>query len=100
MSEIVYVLTNPAIPDLVKVLRTTNLEERVRSLSSHSGYPFLLRKYACVVNDSSKVEKDIHGGFGDHRVNPRRKFAIDLSEGTLGAFEGEELRKSNGWMIG
>lgn len=75
MSEIVYILTNPVIPDLVKVGRTTNLEERVRSLSSHSGVPVPFEVYyACVVNDSSKVEKHIHDGFGDHRVNPRREF--------------------------
>ena len=75
MSEIVYILTNPVIPDLVKVGRTTNLEERVRSLSAHSGVPVPFEVYyACVVNDSSKVEKHIHDGFGDHRVNPRREF--------------------------
>ena len=75
MSEIVYILTNPVIPDLVKVGRTTNLEERVRSLSSHSGVPVPFEVYyACVVNDSSNVEKHIHDGFGDHRVNPRREF--------------------------
>ena len=75
MSEIVYILTNPVIPDLVKVGRTTNLEERVRSLSSHSGVPVPFEVYyACVVHDSSKVEKHIHDGFGDHRVNPRREF--------------------------
>ena len=75
MQEIVYILTNPVIPDLIKVGRTTNLEERVRSLSSHSGVPVPFEVYyACVVNDSAKVEKHIHDGFGDHRVNPRREF--------------------------
>ncbi|MDB2668780.1 GIY-YIG nuclease family protein [Alphaproteobacteria bacterium] len=39
MSEFVYILTNPTIPDLVKIGRTTNLEERLRSLSSHTGVP-------------------------------------------------------------
>jgi hypothetical protein len=75
MSEIVYILTNPVIPDLVKVGRTNSLEERVRSLSAHSGVPVPFEVYyACVVKDSVKVEKHIHEGFGDHRVNPKREF--------------------------
>jgi hypothetical protein len=75
MTEIVYILTNPVIPDLVKVGRTNNLEERVRSLSAHSGVPVPFEVYyACVVRDSVKVEKHIHEGFGDHRVNPKREF--------------------------
>lgn len=75
MTEIVYILTNPVIPDLVKVGWTTNLEERVRQLSSHSGVPVPFEVYyACKVSDAAKVEKCIHDGFGDHRVNPRREF--------------------------
>ncbi len=75
MNEIVYILTNPVIPDLVKIGTTTNLEERVRHLSSHSGVPVPFEVYyACVVSDSSKVEKRIHDAFGDHRVNSKREF--------------------------
>lgn len=75
MKEIIYILTNPAIPELVKIGRTSNLEERVRSLSSHSGVPVPFEVYyACLVEDSIKVEKHLHDGFGDHRVNPRREF--------------------------
>lgn len=75
MNEIVYILTNPVIPDLVKIGKTTNLEERVRSLSSHTGVPVPFEVYyACVVSDSLKVEKHLHDGFGDHRVNQKREF--------------------------
>lgn len=75
MSEIIYILTNPVIPDLIKIGRTINLEERVRSLSSHSGVPVPFEVYyACVVSNSIKVEKHLHDGFGDHRVNPKREF--------------------------
>lgn len=75
MTEIIYVLTNPVIPDLIKIGRTTNLEERVRSLSSHSGVPVPFEVYyAGIVSDSSKVEKRLHDGFGDHRINPKREF--------------------------
>ena len=48
MAEIVYLLTNPVMPDLVKIGRTTNLEERLRSLSTHSGVPVPFEVfYAC-----------------------------------------------------
>ena len=75
MTEIVYIVTNPVNPELVKVGRTNNLEERVRSLSAHSGVPVPFEVYyACTVKDSVKVERHIHEGFGDHRVNPKREF--------------------------
>ena len=75
MTEIVYILTNPVFPDLVKIGRTTNLEERVRSLSSQTGVPVPFEVYySCTVDDSKKVEKHLHDGFGDHRINPRREF--------------------------
>jgi hypothetical protein len=51
MSEIVYLLTNPVIEGLVKIARTTSLEDRVRSLSVHSGVPVPFDVfYACRVN--------------------------------------------------
>ncbi len=75
MNEIVYILTNPAIPDLIKIGRTANLEDRLRNLSSHSGVPVPFEVfYACQVEDAVKVERHIHEGFGDHRVNPKREF--------------------------
>ena len=39
MNEFVYLLINPSIPDLVTIGRTKNLEQRMRSLSSHSSVP-------------------------------------------------------------
>jgi hypothetical protein len=75
MTDIVYILTNPVIPDLIKIGRTTNLEERLRSLSSHSGVPVPFEcYYACEVSDSQDVERRLHGAFGDHRINPKREF--------------------------
>ena len=75
MTEIVYILTNPTIPDLVKIGRTTNLEERIKTLSSHSGIPVPFECYfGCEVEDGQDVERRLHFGFGDHRVNPKREF--------------------------
>lgn len=75
MTEIVYLLTNPTMPDLVKIGRTTDLEARLRQLSTHSGVPVPFECfYACEVSDSVKVERALHDAFGDHRINPKREF--------------------------
>lgn len=93
MNEIVYILTNPVIPDLVKIGKTTNLEERVRSLSSHSGVPVPFEVYyACEVSNSAKVEKHLHDGFGDHRVNQKREFFRINPERVLSILKLVEVR--------
>jgi len=75
MTEIVYILTNPVLPDLIKIGKTANLEERLRSLSSHAGVPVPFEcYYACEVADSRDVERRLHGAFRDHRINPKREF--------------------------
>jgi hypothetical protein len=75
VPEIVYLLTNPTMPDLVKIGRTTDLESRLRSLSTHTGVPVPFECfYACEVADSVKVERALHDAFGDHRINPKREF--------------------------
>lgn len=75
MPEIVYLLTNPTMPGLVKIGRTTDLESRLRDLSRNSGVPVPFECfYACEVANSTKVEKALHDAFGDHRINPRREF--------------------------
>jgi hypothetical protein len=93
MPEIVYLLTNPVMPDLVKIGRTTNLEERLRSLSTHSGVPVPFEVfYACEVSDSARVERQIHEGFGDHRINPKREFFRINPERILAILKLVELR--------
>ncbi|SHN90827.1 hypothetical protein BHECKSOX_987 [Bathymodiolus heckerae thiotrophic gill symbiont] len=74
MSNIVYVLTNPSIPDIVKIGMTTDLTTRMRSLYN-SSVPVPFECYfACTVEDMSFVERQLHDGFDDFRVNPKREF--------------------------
>jgi len=93
MSGYIYLLTNPTIPDLVKIGKTTNLEERVKQLSSHSGVPVPFEVYySCEVSDPHKVEKHLHDGFGDHRVNPKREFFRINPERVVSILKLVELR--------
>lgn len=75
MGEIVYVLTNEAMPGLVKIGCTqSDLAGRVRSLFQ-TGVPLPFEVfYACEVHDCKFVEKQLHDAFGDHRVSKSREF--------------------------
>ena len=75
-TQIVYVLTNPAMPGLVKIGKTTQLEveERMKQLYS-TGVPIPFDcAFACKVKDANEVEKALHLAFGMTRLNPNREF--------------------------
>jgi hypothetical protein len=75
-SQIVYVLTNPAMPGLVKIGKTTQLEveDRMKQLFS-TGVPVPFDcAFACQVKDAQAVEKALHFAFGNARINPNREF--------------------------
>ena len=75
-NEIVYVLSNPAMPGLIKIGKTTqtDLNSRMKQLYT-TGVPFPFEcEYACEVLDCHKVEKAFHTAFGKTRVNPGREF--------------------------
>lgn len=75
MVNIVYVLTNEAMPGLVKVGKTkTNLVGRIRALDT-SGVPLPFECfYAAEVSDCDLAEKLLHDAFDDHRVRKNREF--------------------------
>ena len=76
MTEgIVYVLTNPAMPGIVKIGKTTRgMGARLNELYS-TGVPLPFEcAYAARVDDESKVELAFHRAFGPYRINPRREF--------------------------
>jgi hypothetical protein len=75
-NDIVYVLTNPAMPNLTKVGKTTqgDVETRLSQLYT-SGVPVPFEcAYACQVKDCTEVESALHLAFGNTRVNPKREF--------------------------
>lgn len=72
---IIYVLTNPAMPDMVKIGKTgRDILVRLKDLySTGVSLPFECA-YAAKVDDVDKWEKAFHTAFGPYRVNPNREF--------------------------
>ncbi len=75
---IVYVLTNSAMPGLVKIGMTTRetIDTRMKELYS-TGVPVPFDcKYACEVkaSDCVKIEKALHTAFKPNRINDNREF--------------------------
>ncbi len=74
MTGIVYCLENPAMPDLVKIGTTQNIEQRLRSLDTTSvPLPFVCF-VAVEVEDANETEQLLHDVFSDHRVRSNREF--------------------------
>jgi hypothetical protein len=89
--SIVYILTNPAMPDLIKIGRTEDLKARLKSLYS-PGVPLPFEcYYAARVEDSVKVEKKLHIAFSPHRVNENREFFRLDPDNAVAALELAEI---------
>lgn len=75
---IVYLLTNPAMPGIVKIGMTNraDLEVRLKELYG-TGVPVPFEcAYACKVKkeNAKKLERALHMAFDPYRVNPKREF--------------------------
>ena len=91
MNEIIYILINEAMPGYVKIGRTTNLEQRIRSLDTTSvPLPFECF-YACTVTDSQFVERQLHDAFMDHRIRSSREFFEISPERAVAALKLAEI---------
>ena len=81
--SVVYVLTNPAMPGMVKIGRTSQDDAKTRIDQLYTTgvpVPFTL-EYVCKVPNSEEVEKALHLAFAPHRVNPKREFfSIEASQ--------------------
>ena len=73
----VYVATNPAMPDMVKIGSTTQSDplSRITSLFTTSvPVPFELEYAAAIADDPVKVERALHQAFQPQRLHPKREF--------------------------
>ena len=75
-SSYVYVLTNPAMPGMVKIGRTSADDPADRASSLYTtGVPLPFEvEFAARVEDMALVESVLHNAFRDSRVNPKREF--------------------------
>jgi hypothetical protein len=74
--RIVYVLTNPAMPGLIKIGKTDREDANIRIAELYTTgvpVPFKL-EFACKVPNPDEVERALHIAFGPARVNPKREF--------------------------
>jgi hypothetical protein len=76
MMGIVYVLTNIAMPGVVKIGMTEESDANVRIGQLYTtGVPFPFDlAFACRVDNPLEVERALHVAFGPHRKNSKREF--------------------------
>lgn len=73
---LIYILTNPAMPGLVKIGKTNRADVKQRMFELYStGVPVPFDcAYAAKVNDPDKVESALHTAFSPNRINAKREF--------------------------
>lgn len=95
---IVYLLTNPVMPGLVKIGMTTqrDIDKRMKELYT-TGVPVPFEcKFACKVKESDchKIEKALHKAFDPQRVNQNREFFrinVEQAQAILELFHHEDV---------
>ncbi|MCU0440888.1 MAG: GIY-YIG nuclease family protein [Bacteroidia bacterium] len=73
---LIYILTNPAMPGLVKIGKTNRVDVKQRMFELYStGVPVPFDcAYAAKVNNPDKVEMALHTAFSPNRINAKREF--------------------------
>ena len=76
MRGIIYLLSNPAMPGIIKIGKTTHEDIKVRMQQLYqTGVPLPFECiYAATVNNIEEVEKALHIAFNPNRLNPKREF--------------------------
>lgn len=91
-KQIIYILTNEAMPGYVKIGKTTNNLQRIKDLSSSTSVPLpFICHHASIVKDNNFVEKQLHDAFDDSRINPKREFFIISPERVVSALRLAEI---------
>ncbi len=74
MGDIVYVMTNEAMPGIIKIGYTDNVENRIKSLEGTAlPLPFECH-YAARVENAKAIESTLHSLFSEYRIRQNREF--------------------------
>ena len=95
---IVYLLTNPVMPGLVKIGMTAqeDIDKRMKELYT-TGVPVPFEcQFACKVktSDCAKIEKALHTAFSPQRINANREFfriQVEQAKAILELFHHEDI---------
>lgn len=91
MNEIVYILTNEAMPDYIKIGKTNDIMRRIQDLDwTNIPLPFKCY-YAAKVNDSNFVERQLHSIFTESRTRSNREFFKVNPERVVAAIKLREI---------
>jgi hypothetical protein len=97
----IYILTNDAMPDYIKIGFTAaeDVETRMKQLDT-TGLPLPFRLYACVeVENAQQLEKYAHEVFSTNRARPNREFFLMEPETAVSYLKAVSLSdKSAVWV--
>ena len=76
MPGIIHILSNPAMPGIIKIGKTTQEDVKTRMQQLYqTGVPLPFEcVYAASVNNIDDVEEALHVAFNPNRLNPKREF--------------------------
>ena len=97
MEGIIYLLSNPAMPGILKIGKTTKEDVKLRMKELYSsGVPLPFEcLYAAKVRDIDSVEKALHTAFSPDRVNPKREFFEIEATASISKIEASERDKKS-----
>ena len=86
--EIVYIISNPSMPGLIKIGHTKDLGQRMYNLSHHTGVPTNFKlEFAGTIKHNIPAEGVLHAAFQDKRVNNKKEFFKMSAEHAWGALK-------------
>lgn len=93
---IIYILTNPAMPDYVKIGTTSNIDQRLKSLSAKTSVPHPFRLYAYYVVFRPSQDKILHALIDELNPDLRCK---DLVNGKVHRREFYQISKERAFNL-